>query len=491
MIKEQNHRERDYIDFKLYLTTAPNESAFCQVSLLPTPEVGESILPVVVPIEKRPTEMIQWDLEDKHITLQNLVVVGKQLADCLLPEGDIRKAFEWAYKVASEDKKRDRGVRLRLIIADHRLKAFPWEFVYLNLPPRQADSMAGFLALDGRVSIVRHEPLLNAHPTIGPVDEDIEDLQMVIATALPKGQAMLDLEREVANVQTAVKDFNVNGIKLTIEKTIQSTTRQDIEKLPKKTYIFHFAGHGVINVERDRFQKGNTRKSEGALVLEADKFSGAEDLMSANDVANALDNAGVRLAFLGACQTGARDENYPWDTIAGALAARRIPAILAMQHKVEDEAAVAFSEAFYMALAAGLSLDEAMFMGRRATLFDLFKNPDLRHKVPIEWGVPVLYSRLPDGKLFPERMKNPKEAAEKFRTVIEQSLDLVDKDGNVVGVRAGLVKSGVKVMHNFGTVKGEVIGAIVGTLGEEAQIKVEQKAKKVSGSMTGLVIDEL
>ena len=45
--------ERKYIDFKLYLTKAPDETGACQVSLLPTPKVGETVTPVVVPIEKK------------------------------------------------------------------------------------------------------------------------------------------------------------------------------------------------------------------------------------------------------------------------------------------------------------------------------------------------------------------------------------------------------------------------------------------------------
>lgn len=482
-------KERKYIDFKLYLTKAPNETGVCQVSLLPTPEVGETILPVIVPIEKKPDEFIRRYLEDKIIKLHELVAMGKQIANCLLPEeGGIRGAFRRAYEAAGYDG----GVRLRLIIADHELKEWPWEFFYLNLLGGP-DSMAGFLALNGRISIIRHEPLPHKHPVIGAQagNQDLTNLNMVIATALPQDHTQLNLAQEVQNIKEAVQNFSNEGMKLTLASEIEATTPQDIERLPQGTYIFHFAGHGVVETKQDKMQTGDNDKREGALLLVKDKISGQEARMRAIDVATALQKAGVRLAFLDACQTGQRDENYPWDTLAGTLTAYEIPAVLAMQHRVEDGAAIAFSEAFYAALAAGLSLDEAMFTGRRATLLDLVTNPSPDMKVPIEWGVPVLYSRLPDGKLFPERMQNAGATAKEFRKVINQSVDLVDTDGNVVGVRAGLVKSGFQLNQKLGTVKGAATGAIIGTVGEEAQLEVNQEADTVSGTLTGAVFDEL
>ncbi len=481
--------ERQYIDFKLYLASAPDETGACQVSLLPTPEVGESTLPVIVPIEKKPADFIRWDLEDKFIALHELIILGKSLTDCLLPiEGGIREAFKQAYEIAGMDG----GVRLRLIIADHELKAWPWEYFYLNLLDGP-DSMAGFLALNGRISIIRHEPLPHKHPIMRTpaADQNITNLRMVIATALPHGQAELNLAQEVQNIKEAVEGFAMEGVKLTLEPEIESATPRDIERLPQGTYIFHFAGHGVVEKKQDKAHKDGGDKREGALVLVKDKTSGQEARMRANDVATALQRAGVRLAFLGACQTGERDENYPWDTIAGALTAYEIPAVLTMQHRVADQAAIAFSEAFYAALAVGLSLDEAMFAGRRATLLELTTDPSPEMKVPIEWGVPVLYSRLPDGQLFPERMQNAGDAAREFRKVINQSVNLVDTDGNVMGVRAALVKSGFQLNQKLGIVKGKATGAIIGTLGEEAELEVNQEADTVSGTLTGAVFDEL
>ena len=110
---------RDYIDFKIYLTAAPEGKGVCQVAVLPTPEVGEAIVPVIVGIDNAPRPDLLAQLASKSITLRDLAILGKQLAECLLPTGPARELFRDAYKRAGED----RGVRLRLIIADHTLDA--------------------------------------------------------------------------------------------------------------------------------------------------------------------------------------------------------------------------------------------------------------------------------------------------------------------------------------------------------------------------------
>jgi hypothetical protein len=116
---------REYIDFKLYLTAAPDGKGACQVALLPTPEVGETTAPVAVPAESAPKQELLAQLAHKSITARQWVELGKSLADCLLPKGTIRERFKYAYDRAGTQG----GVRLRVIIGDHSLKPLPWEYL--------------------------------------------------------------------------------------------------------------------------------------------------------------------------------------------------------------------------------------------------------------------------------------------------------------------------------------------------------------------------
>jgi len=68
-----------------------------------------------------------------------------------------------------------------------------------------------------------------------------------------------------------------------------------------------------------------------------------------------------------------------------------IPAVIAMQFEVTDEAAITFAYDFYGALADGYPVDAAIAEARKA----IYAQGN-----DIEWGTPVLYMRSPDGRLF-------------------------------------------------------------------------------------------
>jgi hypothetical protein len=309
------------------------------------------------------------------------------------------------------------------------------------------------------------------------------------------------LDKDLEVIQDSLKDFDVEGVRFTLEPVITDATPDDLAmRLPRSTHVFHFSGHGIP--ETDGYAIGP--HGEAALLLVSDKKSKEEARMHASDFAAIVQNAGVRLVVLGACYSGKRPgeeeeqspiNRYPWDGIASALAARETPAIVAMQYEVIDVSAKAFSRAFYFALASGLSLDEAMSAGRRAMLRETSTNPDLETVVDVEWGVPVLYSRLADGQLFPERMKRAGQVAEKFRAAIKQEVTDSIK-GEMTGAVALLIKSGIiTVEQKIDEVGegGEVVGVKAKEIGEGADISIKGKAKSVQkgGKMVGLRLDEL
>ena len=479
-------KQRHYIDYKLYLTRSPDDQSICQVALLPTAEVGESKQPVEVSTSNVPSQDLLSALANKSITQRQLVELGKQLANCLLPDGEIRALFTEALHrldVAG-------GLRLRLILADNALRQWPWEYTYLNLL-EGPEAMRNFLVLDPRISFVRHEPLPRPHVVIPPADQDITELHMVVASALPKGARYLQVEQEVENIRRAVNDFNLEGVHITCDPVLIDVTPDELDRALRGTesaYLFHFAGHGITTIGRDTFNRGGTIE-EGFLLLVKDKTSKAESRLNANDLAVMLQRAGVRLVVLGACHSGARNERYPWDGIAGALVAHDIPAIIAMQYEINDDQAVVFSDTFYSALGSGLSLDEAMSLGRLAMLRSADPDPDKLFNV--EWGVPVLYSRLSSGALFPERMARAGAVAEQFRKIINQTVERIEKDGKVIGIEAKRVKGGFKVEQRVDVVSGTLLGAKVGTVEENATFAIDQTAGTVTGEVIGGTFDEL
>jgi hypothetical protein len=78
----------------------------------------------------------------------------------------------------------------------------------------------------------------------------------------------------------------------------------------------------------------------------------------------------------------------------------KVPVVVAMQHEIHDRTAIKFSGIFYGLLAAGYPVDIAMTETRLALFIDSGSD--------VEWAIPALYSRSPDGIIF-KRRKSTKQ----------------------------------------------------------------------------------
>jgi CHAT domain-containing protein len=99
----------------------------------------------------------------------------------------------------------------------------------------------------------------------------------------------------------------------------------------------------------------------------------------------------LRLAVLNACEGARTARDDPFAGVAASLVQREIPAVIAMQFEITDQAAVVFGEGFYEAVAAGFPVDAALAEARKSIFAD---------QNDIEWGTPVLFMRVPDGRIF-------------------------------------------------------------------------------------------
>jgi hypothetical protein len=99
----------------------------------------------------------------------------------------------------------------------------------------------------------------------------------------------------------------------------------------------------------------------------------------------------LRLALLNACEGARGSATDPFAGAAQSLVQQGIPAVIAMQFPITDRAAILFAQEFYGAAIGGLPVDAALTEARRS----LFAADHV-----LEWAVPVLYMRSPNGRLF-------------------------------------------------------------------------------------------
>jgi hypothetical protein len=294
--------------------------------------------------------------------------IGARLFDALFTE-EVRRLLAESLARLPEDG--EHGLRIKLCFDPDvmPLGQLPWETLFWR-------ERREFLNLGRTTPLVRYLNIpRGVRPRLAP------PLRVLLASACPCGAGALDLEAEGVRIYEALE--KIPGIRV---EWLRHATPQGIrDKLHEEPFhVFHFMGHGSFDAD----------SGDGALLLEDEARRQAR--LPGRVLAHLLcDFPSLRLAFLNACRTASSSQEMgldPFTGVASALVLAGMPAVLAMQFSVSDEAATLFSTAFYRRIAAGDPMDAATTEGRMAVLLG---NPRSS-----EWATPVLFLRSWDGRLF-------------------------------------------------------------------------------------------
>jgi outer membrane protein assembly factor BamD (BamD/ComL family) len=281
--------------------------------------------------------------------------------------GDVRGCLRSSIDEAS---RQGVGLRVRLHLGKApALADLPWEFLYNA-------SMNRFLGLSVETPVVR---FLELPERIRPLAVT-PPLRVLMMISSPTDYPQLDVTRESAKMAEALADLEQRGL-VTVERQEVATLAELQRRLRQGQYhIFHFIGHGGFD---DQAQ-------DGVLILEDAEERGRR--VSAQFLGTLLhDHRPLRLAVLNACEGARASRSDPFAGTAQSLVQQGIPAVIAMQFEVTDEAAICFTREFYSAVAGGYPVDAALAEARKAIFAEVSE---------IEWGTPVLYMRAPDGLIF-------------------------------------------------------------------------------------------
>jgi len=284
--------------------------------------------------------------------------------------GDVRACFRNSLDEAKQQE--GTGLRLKLRLQDvAELADLPWEFLFDT-------SLHRFLAQSNQTPLVR---FIEMPERIRPLMADMP-LRILVMISSPDDPdlAPLDVELEKSILQKALDPLIKDG-KVQVEWLDEATLPALRRALKGGPYhIFHYIGHG-----------GFDRKSqEGVLVLEDSR--GRAFRAEVQQIGPILyDHPSLRLAVLNSCEGARNSRSDAFAGVAASLIRQGIPAVIAMQFEITDDAAITFAGDFYSSLAEGFPVDAAVAEARKAILVQ----PN-----DIEWGTPVLYMRAPDGVLF-------------------------------------------------------------------------------------------
>ncbi|WP_026371088.1 CHAT domain-containing protein [Kallotenue papyrolyticum] len=365
-----------YLDFEIEIGAALQARSY-PVAVLRSP-AGEARATLVLPFDRLALDnhllalrnaLLRSGVVRRRIVAPDEQAVqrfGAALFDSLFA-GELRSRFDTSLRLAEDQ---GCGLRLKLRINAPELACLPWELLF---DARQGE----YVALSRATPIVRYLELpqtLTALPVAPP-------LRILGLIASPRDLPPLDVDLERQRVEAAVADLRRRGL---VELTwLAGQTWRDLQRAMRggPWHVLHFVGHGDFDRAGD----------EGVIALLDEQ--GRAYRLSATQLGRLLDDHfPLRLALLNACEGATGSERDLLSSTAATLVRRGVPAVLAMQNEISDDAAIELAHTFYEALADGLPVDAAVAEARKAICLAVPHS--------LEWSTPVLYLRAPDGRIF-------------------------------------------------------------------------------------------
>jgi hypothetical protein len=261
-------------------------------------------------------------------------------------------------------------LRIRLRLKDvPELAYLPWEYLYDPL-------VESFLSLSSDTPIVRYMEMPRRIQALGVKPP----LRVLVMISSPTDEPKLDVEAEWKKLTKSMDRVMKKGsvVLERLGKATLSALRQRLRQ--EDVHIFHFIGHGRFDEE----------VRDGILMMEEENGKGYP--VSGQLLGMHLhEHRPLRLAVLNACEGARTSLTNAFGGTAQSLVQQGIPAVLAMQFKITDQAAITFASEFYGSIADYYPVDAALAQARLA-----IRGED-NH---LEWATPALYMRSTDGRIF-------------------------------------------------------------------------------------------
>ncbi len=265
-------------------------------------------------------------------------------------------------------------LRLRLVFdPDHEelvhVAALPWELL-------RNDETRDLLGRDRKTLLVRY---VETGRAIEPLEVHGR-LRVLVASCAPKNLRPVESRAERERIWKALGEKT--GVEVdVVEQPDLGTLRRRL--LDGAFHVLHFIGHGGFDNDT----------GEGSLAFVAS--DGEDQYVPGDTFADHVKGTELQVVVLSSCYgaTLPRRRGQSVDAaVAPALLRAGVPAVVAMQLPISDEAAITFSESFYTALAHNDDIDVAVVEGRLGV--------STNAKASLEWATPALFLRVADGKLF-------------------------------------------------------------------------------------------
>jgi hypothetical protein len=286
--------------------------------------------------------------------------------------------------------------RLRIALefdetAHPEIAALPWEFMCAPALERWS---AVRLGTDPRLTLYRHRPMWQVAEPL----EVTEPLRVQFVVANPPDRDLGPVAyHEVFEVLRGLESQCPPDLLSPLPDPLTQASAETLDQaLRYKPHILHFIGHGEL--------RGASGDEHGALALTHPR-TGMVDWQRGERVAEIFTRHRPSLVVLQTCESGRLGSGRAFAGVASQLVHQNMPAVVAMQFAISNDAALRFAEVFYRRLLLDLQpVDVAVQEARQS----LWRNLDRGI-----YGAPVLFMRARDGRLFVKReVEQPPQAVE-------------------------------------------------------------------------------
>ncbi len=322
----------------------------------------------------------QWpvgpDYERAQQVEANLRPWGKALFDAVFAHPDARSV----YSDFRKEKNSNRLIAIHSI--DPRVLQLPWELL--------ADEQSHVFSKQPPISIRRR---MQRSQTV-PVKPFTLPMRILFVVSRPEGAGFLDPRSSAQALLDAIEPLGDQVIvEFLYPPTLKALTQRVRDQNLPPVHVVHFDGHGVYVPQTGL----------GYLLFENDAHEA--QLVNADDLGTLLNDTGVPLMILDACQTAQTDKANPFGSVASKLIEAGIGSVLAMNYSVFVEATRLLTAAFYGALAVGNTIGQAVDAARFALLmeperFKLYRNEKEEAILLRDWFLPALYQQSIDPAPF-------------------------------------------------------------------------------------------
>jgi hypothetical protein len=333
-------------------------------------------------------DVAQYDKLQSSLTSRLLTVLGEHLYQ-LLFRGELRSELNQQLKELQSGMVDLLRVELEFQGRAEWMTGLPWEYLH---PPRDQEERA--VAGGQFLATLATQLFLNRQLSIDSnIVRDLSTtapVKVLFVSASPRSTQETELPE--VNYEPILDALKRLGNRIKLKQLIEGrpgenwdgpeVTREQFKKLVRdfKPNIIHFVGHG------QRLGGGQL-----AFMSSSGEPDWVEDTKFANWAAASPD---LKLVFLQACESALPDPYVGVSGVARQIATLGIPAVVAMQYKIEQGVANSFATGFYDALANGEPVDVAVKAGR-----ELISDLPGERTENLSFGLPVLYLRSYDGMI--------------------------------------------------------------------------------------------